>query len=99
MNPDATIFRLRPRMVEARQVIAADWERCELIAAWCGVTMVGLEDWMAGDADFLFWIPTPRGDWEAVEDGDWVVKSSDRHFIRVTPDEFTAHYEPAMPRI
>lgn len=95
MNPDATLYRLRPQVVEARQVIAEDWERVEHIAAWCGVVTVNRDDYLAGHADYVMWVQTPSNDWESVEDGDWVVKNGSR-FARVTPEDFERNYEPLM---
>lgn len=90
------LFRHRPTVVEARQIDAQDWERCEDIACWSGADLVDIEHYLAERDPGVMWIRTLQGILLA-EDGDWIVKGVGG-FYPVKPDVFDARFEPVVRR-
>lgn len=93
------IFRRRPDHVEAVQVPLYEGEtvyyleQCIAIADWCGG---GSHMMNADDVDNHITVPGPDGPHRA-RPLDFVIRKSNGNFLCLSPEDFFAAYEPAMP--
>lgn len=80
-------------VAEARQLLAADWDRCIDIAEWCGGTLTGYDDYASFSDAALMFLPTPEPTGTYADDTDWIVDHGPGGF-RVLPNEiFIQMYE------
>lgn len=98
-NPDATLYRIRPAVVEARRVDGDDPATCMQIADWADAQVVPAEERQAHPDLPVMWLPTVAdGDSEdltPIEHGDWIVRHAGGFFC-VLDEAFHIQFEPAV---
>lgn len=94
MNPEATFFRSRPRVVQARRL--DDPSRYGAIAQWCDGQLVELEDYKQFGDDGVMWVRDAEKNFFMAEAGDWIVSAPGGGFTVMRDDAFVSAFEAAV---
>lgn len=86
------LFRKKPVVVEARQLLATDVSEMEALAAWCGGRVRG---YSLPIDQRIIQIDTLEGEMEA-SPGDWIIEGVRGEFYPCKPDIFAMTYEAAQ---
>lgn len=84
----ATIYRTRPRTVEAMRYTPSDLDQCEAIHAWLGIKHSKREH----SPEATLEIANHEGRFLTITPGDWVVRDG-MSLTVLSNQEFTATYE------
>jgi hypothetical protein len=84
------LYRKKPVVIEARQLVATDVAVMERIADWCGGRLRGYKLPLE---QRIVQIDTLEGEMEASV-GDWIIKGVKGEFYPCKPDIFAMTYEP-----